>query len=172
MTETHYKFTGCLLAVLLHLSSYLERAVQSLGLQVPDVNTMIQASTDQKLRRGTQTHTGLFFLNRELQKYVTNDRNTKYCSTDVFLFSDDSCINMLFYGSLILFLSYSGSRLKFCSVKVFSLHYGKHFCKSSQTKHNMQPYMLITGANNQRSQTCSSGWKKQFTMFVQLRDSG
>lgn len=39
--------------------------MESLGLQVPDVNTVIQTSTDQKLRRGAQTHTGLLFLNRE-----------------------------------------------------------------------------------------------------------
>lgn len=42
--------------------SHLEGAVQSLGFQVPDVNTVVQTSTDQKLRRGTQTYTGLSFL--------------------------------------------------------------------------------------------------------------
>lgn len=45
--------------------SHLEGAVQSLGFQVPDVNTVVQTSTDQKLRRGTQTYTGLSFLSRQ-----------------------------------------------------------------------------------------------------------
>lgn len=36
--------------------------MQSLGLQVPQVNTVIQTPAHQKLGGGAQTHTGLFFL--------------------------------------------------------------------------------------------------------------
>lgn len=45
------------------MRSYLEGAVQSLGLQVPDVYAVIETSADQKLRRGAETHPGLLFLN-------------------------------------------------------------------------------------------------------------
>lgn len=49
------------------VKSYLEGAVQSLGLQVPDVHAVIETSADQKLRRGAQTHPGLLFLNTQVQ---------------------------------------------------------------------------------------------------------
>lgn len=48
--------------------SYLEGAVQPLGLQIPDVNALVQTSAHQELRGGAQTHTGLFLL--------SNDRET------------------------------------------------------------------------------------------------
>ena len=47
---------------------YLEGAVQSLGLQVPDVNAVIQTAADQELRRRAQTHTRLLFLNGQTER--------------------------------------------------------------------------------------------------------
>lgn len=63
-------------SVLFSVNSHLERTVQSLGLQVPDVNAVVKTSTDQKLRGGAQTHAGLPFLNRRLQRALICDSLT------------------------------------------------------------------------------------------------
>lgn len=62
--------------VLFSVNSHLEWTVQSLGLQVPDVNAVVKTPTDQKLRGGAQTHTGLPFLKRRLQRALICDSLT------------------------------------------------------------------------------------------------
>lgn len=62
------------------MRSYLEGAVQSRGLQVPDVHAVIETSADQELRRGAQTHPGLLFLNTNQHSYTseTEELSVRY----------------------------------------------------------------------------------------------
>lgn len=73
--------------VLFSVNSHLEWTVQSLGLQVPDVNTVVKTSTDQKLRGGAQTHAGLPFLNRG------DDRGALICDSLTFTGNKSQVIN-------------------------------------------------------------------------------
>lgn len=53
--------------------SYFEGAVQLDGLQVPDVDTVIQTPADQEMRRGAQAHTGLLFLSTQTDDVKDED---------------------------------------------------------------------------------------------------
>lgn len=49
---------------------YHEVTMEPLGLQIPDVDRVIQASTDQVQRGGVQAHTSLLFLEWRSKRFV------------------------------------------------------------------------------------------------------